>query len=282
MSRNNHQASTAAVELGHQLIAERTRSRPGKPKGYAKTQIPKNICSDRTLLDVEEGRKQTVKRGFVRDICAFYETRQDLIENLVKLADATYMDDWTEAYAGVVDKDGWLYQQREDRASRLTFHDSTAIPSMIQPRSYFEMILTTTRVSFEDTGVDWDKAIRFREARRSRWLKSKRPVLCLIGEAAFALNLGAEATEDLREHVLGLSKLPFVDIRVIPFAAGRYDVMGWEVSFLEFADGGEPVIRVASPRGAGFVSAHSNRGKFFSAGVGHARDLSIPVREFLQ
>ncbi|ADD42460.1 Scr1 family TA system antitoxin-like transcriptional regulator [Stackebrandtia nassauensis] len=282
MSSDANPASTAAVELGLQLKAERNRERPGKPKGYSKREIPRNICSDRTLLDIEEGRKRVVKRGFVRDICAFYKTDRVLIEHLVKLADATYMDDWTDAYAGVIDKDGWLYLQREERASRAVFHDSTAIPSLIQPRSYVEVILRTTKVSYDDAEAEWDQTIRFREARRSRWLKSRRSIVCLIGEAAFAVDLGAQANDELRQHVLELSTLPFADIRVIPFAAGRYDLMGWEVNVLEFGEGEEPFIRVASPRGAGFVSAHSHRGKFFRGGVGHARDLSVPVREFFK
>lgn len=279
MSSDAKLASTAALELGLQLKAERNRERPGKPKGYSKREIPRNICSDRTLLDIEEGRKRVVKRGFVRDICAFYQTDRALIEHLVKLADATYMDDWTDAYAAVVDKDAWLYQQREDRASKLTFHDSISLPSLIQPESYIDMIERTTRIS--DDEPDYEQAKRFRASRQKRWIESKRPMTCLIGEAAFALELGSGVNEDVRRHVLEMARLPFADIRVIPFSAGRYDLIGWEISILEFADGQEPVIRTRPARGAGFVPVNGAKGKFFMGAIKHARELSIPAREHL-
>lgn len=281
MSGNSRNPSTPAIELGLQLKAERIRARPGRPRGYAKTEIPRNIVTDRTLLDIEEGRKRTVKRGFVRDICAFYQTAADLIENLVDLADATYMDDWTAAYSGAVDQNDWLYQQREDRATTLMFHDSTFIPSILHPRSYVEMIRRTTKINFDQEDIDWDQALRFREDRQQRWIKSRRHTICLIGEMAFQIDLGGGAGEDLRRHVLKLAQLPFADIRVIPFVAGRYDLMGWEVSLLEFSNGEEPVVRVKSPRGSGFLAVNSGKGRYFRQGFDLAKEISIPVKEHL-
>lgn len=281
MSGNSRNPSTPAIELGLQLKAERRRARQGRPRGYAKTEIPKNIVTDRTLLDIEEGRKRTVKRGFVRDICAFYQTAPDLIENLVSLADATYMDDWTAAYSGAVDKDGWLYLQREDRATTLMFHNSTSIPSILQPPSYVEMIRRTTKVNFGQGDIDWDQARRFRESRQRRWIESRRRTVCLIGETAFRVDIGDGASEELRRHVLKLAQLPFADIRVIPYAAGRYDLMGWEVSLLEFGNGEEPIVRVESPRGAGLFAANSGKGPFFRQAFDLAKEFSIPVKEHL-
>ncbi|GAA4909289.1 hypothetical protein LX16_2908 [Stackebrandtia albiflava] len=269
------------MELGLQLKTERERSRPGLPRGYSKAEIPRNIISGRTLLDIEQGRKRTVRRGLVRDICAFYQTDAVLIENLVTLADATYMDDWTDAYSGAVDRDGWLYQQREDRAARLKFHDSNFIPSLIQPESYIEMIRRTTRVNFDQPAIDWHHASRFRIDRQERWLRSQRPMTCLIGEMAFAVDLGEAASKDLRNRMLQSAALPFTDIRVVPFHAGRYDLMGWELNLLEFTNGDEPLIQIKSARGSGFLPVRSHRATFFMQAFSDAWDMSIPVEEFL-
>jgi len=280
-SRGVRPGSTPVVELGLQLKAERERARPGRPRGYAKSEIPKNIITDRTLLNIEEGRNRTVKRGFVRDICAFYQTGPELIENLVQLADATYMDEWTDAYAAVVDKDAWLYQQREDRASDLRFHDSNFIPSMVQPPSYLGMIRSTTRINVEQPEIDWDQAHQFRSDRQQRWRKSERRTTCLIGETAFLVDLGAAVNDELRGWMLELAQLPFVDIRVVPFSSGRYDLMGWELNMLEFENGDEPLIRARSARGSGFIPVNSHRGRFFRQSFDHALELSIPVEEYL-
>lgn len=280
MTGNGRLPSTPAVELGLQLKAERERPRPGRPKGFRKADVPRDILSSRTLLDIEEGRKRKVTRGMVLDLCNFYETDRQLGNRLVNLASATYTDDWTASYAGAVDKDGWLYQQREDRAARLLFHDSNFIPSIIQPQSYIEMIARTTTVP-EMPDINWRNDLAYRLNRTKRWIHSRRPMTCLIGEAAFALNMGEDASTDLRGYVLELAQLPFADIRVIPFARGRYDLMGWEVSFLKFAHGEESVFRAKSPRDAGFVTINSQRGKFFGSAFQHAAELSMPAKEYL-
>ncbi|ADD43964.1 hypothetical protein Snas_4317 [Stackebrandtia nassauensis DSM 44728] len=231
------------------------------------------------MFDIEKGRKSKVTRGMVRDLCAFYETDRALVERLVTLARATYMDDWTDSYAGAVDKDDWLYQNREDRAAKLMFHDSVFIPSLIQPASYVDMMERTTKATVDK--LDYEQAKQFRMNRQERWIASRRPMTCLIGEAAFSLKLGDGVDEDVRSHVLKLARLPFAEIRVIPFAAGRYDLLGWEVNLLEFGSGEEPVIRARTARGGGFVSATSRRGRFFREAFPLATEVSVPVKEYL-
>lgn len=217
----------------------------------------------------------------VMDLCNFYETDRQLTNRLVSLATATYMDDWTDSYAGAVDKDGWLYQQREDRATALFFHDSNFIPSIVQPQSYIEMIARTTKVP-EMPDINWQNDLAYRLNRTKRWIHSKRPMTCLIGEAAFALHMDESVRNDLRSYVLKLARLPFANIRVIPFSRGRYDLMGWEVSLLKFVHGEESVLRAKSARGAGFVTANSQRGKFFRGAFKHAAEISITAKEYLR
>ncbi|TWJ14543.1 hypothetical protein LX16_0228 [Stackebrandtia albiflava] len=280
MTSNRGRSTTPAIELGLQLRTERLRPRPGKPRGYSKEEVPRHIASSRTILDIENGRKRTVKSGTVRDLCAFYRSDPDLIEHLALLAQATREDDWTNAYGSVVDRDSWLYHQLEDRAARLKFHDSTSIPSLIQPKSYVEMIRDTTVVNLELTETDWEKAIQYRLDRRARWLASKRPMTCLIGEAAIAMHLNNDAKRELRQTMLELARLPFADVRLIPFSAGRYDLLGWELNLLEFDNGEEPIIRTRTARGAGFIAADSPTGNVIRRAFAQAARMSIPVEEY--
>lgn len=268
------------MELARQLISERTRPRPRLPKGYEKTAIPRDICSPKTLSRLESGRYRGVNLGTVLKLLRFYQTPHDLADHIALLAEASKANDWCSHYASVLDDGRWFYQQCEDNASYLAFHSPLAFPSLIQGRAYYQMIRETTRFNGEGE-IDWEENLEFRMERRERWIESERPAQLLIGEAAFAINLGPgrdEILADLRK----IAGLPFADVRVIPFSVGRYELQSWELKLLEYDDGEETVIYVESPRGSGFVPADSPRGKFFIGTNKLASGHSIALEDFLK
>ncbi|GAB3998607.1 hypothetical protein GCM10029992_24880 [Glycomyces albus] len=235
------------MELARQLISERTRPRDGWPKGYEKTEIPRDICSSKTLSRLESGRYRGLKLGTVLALCNFYRTPPDLADHLANLVKAARARDWCSHYASALDDNGWFYQQCEDNASYLAFHSSARIPSLIQGPAYYRRIRDTTNVDF-DEAPDWERGLEFRRERRKRWIESERPALFLIGEATLAVDLGPEKEEilaDLHE----IAALPFADVRIIPFSAGPYELQAWTLRLLEYDAGEETIINVESPGG---------------------------------
>jgi len=118
-------------ELGRQLEAERIRPRPRLPKGYAKTDVPTDICSAKTLGRMESGRYRGVKVGTVLNLCRFYRTPPDQTDHIARLAEASRARDWCSVYSNVVEDRGWFLQQCEDAASYMCFHSGSNIPSLI-------------------------------------------------------------------------------------------------------------------------------------------------------
>lgn len=268
------------MELARQLTSERTRPRPRLPKGYEKTAIPRDICSPKTLSRLESGRYRGVNLGTVLKLLRFYQTPHELADHIALLAEASKASDWCKHYASVLDEGGWFYQQCEDNASYLAFHSFSLLPSLIQGPAYYRMIRDTTKINFDEV-PDWDRGIEFRRERRERWIKSERPALFLLGEAALSINLGPEKDEilaDLRK----IAALPFADVRVVPFSAGRYELQPWELNLLENEGGEETVIYVEAPRGSGFVPVDSTRGKFFTGALKVASSYSLALEDFLR
>ncbi|WP_100444498.1 Scr1 family TA system antitoxin-like transcriptional regulator [Glycomyces xiaoerkulensis] len=268
------------MELARQLLSERTRPRPRLPKGYEKTAIPRDICSPKTLSRLESGRYRGVKLGTVLALLNFYQTPHDLVDRIATLTKAARANDWCNHYASVLDDGGWFYQQCEDNASYLAFHSYSVFPSLLQGPAYYRMIRDTTKNNFEGE-IDWDQGLEFRMERRERWIESERPALMLMGEAALRIDLGPEGDEilaDLRK----VADLPFVDVRVIPYSAGRYDLQPWTLKLLEYEGGEETVVYVEAPRGSGFVPVDSTRGKFFTSGLKVASGHSIDLEDFLK
>jgi hypothetical protein len=60
------------MELARQLVSERTRPRQYRPHGYQKTEIPRDICSTKTLSRLESGRYRGVNLGTVLKLLRFY------------------------------------------------------------------------------------------------------------------------------------------------------------------------------------------------------------------
>jgi hypothetical protein len=268
------------MELARQLVSERTRPRQHLPKGYQKTDIPRDICSTKTLSRLESGRYRGVNLGTVLKLLRFYQTPYEKADHIARLAEASKAHDWCAHYAAVLEDRDWFYQQCEDSASYMLFHSFSAFPSLIQGRAYYRMLRDTTRIAIEGE-FDWEEGEEFRMDRRERWIESERPAQILIGEAAFRIDLGPTKDEilaDLRE----VAVLPFADVRVIPFRAGRYELQPWTLKLLEYDDGEEAVINVESPRGSGFVPSDSLRGKFFTGAAKLASGMSISSEDFLQ
>jgi hypothetical protein len=268
------------MELARQLVTERTRPRPRLPKGYQKTEIPRDICSSKTLGRLESGRYRGINLGTVLKLLRFYQTPYEQADHIARLAEASKAHDWCSHYASVLEDRNWFYQQCEDSASYMLFHSFSVLPSLIQGRAYYRMLRDTTRIAMEGQ-FDWEEGEDFRMDRRERWIESERPAQILIGEIALTINLGPKKESimtDLRE----IAALPFADVRVIPSEAGRYELQTWTLNLLEYDDGEETVINVESPRGSGFVPFDSSRGKFFTGAAKLASGMSIALEDFLQ
>jgi hypothetical protein len=268
------------MELARQLVSERTRPRPRLAKGYQKTEIPRDICSPKTLGRLESGRYRGINIGTVLKLLRFYQTPYEQADHIARLAEASKAHDWCSHYASVLEDRDWFYQQCEDSASYMVFHSCSALPSLAQGPAYYRMIRNTTRIAIEGE-FDWEEGQEFRMARRERWIASERPAQILVGEAALRIDLGPDKEEILAD-LRHIAALPFADVRIIPFSAGRYELQPWSLKLLEYDDGEETVINVESPRGSGFVPFDSSRGKFFTGAARLASGMSIPLEDFLQ
>lgn len=275
------ESTTPVRELGYQLRKERKRARPSRPKGYRVSDIPRDICAERTLRDLEAGRKPRVKSGMVSDLCEFYGTDVDLMRELRALAKATQVDRWTDYYSSAIDNRYWLFLQREARADRIKTHDTNFVSTLLQHEAYIDAVQQSIRIPWEKDDLDFTVAKQLRLERQQRWRKARTRTTAIIGEAALLLNMGDSVMEAQKVHLLELAELPHVDIRITPLSAGRHDVHGTEFGILDFNDDNENVIYVAGPYAGRYVPPTSRVGQFFVSCFDVVTDISIPVKEFL-
>ncbi|WP_335989981.1 Scr1 family TA system antitoxin-like transcriptional regulator [Glycomyces sp. MUSA5-2] len=284
MTANETSASTA-ISTPHAVIAEileqeRTKPRPGKPKGLSKADIPSDVCSRTTYNMLIKGTYPKVNPSMIRDLMDdIFHSDPELIREVRELARATHEERWWEAYRSGIADNSWLAIQREERASRIVSHTNNFVPVLAQSVEFLSALFDSLKKTVKEHDVDLDAAYQLRLGRLERWEDSEQPLTCVIGEAGLRIDLGVDVREAQMRHLLKLHELPHVEIFVVPFSAGRYSVLQYEFSILEFDDGPESLIRVAglSER---YLTPDSRHGRFFRDGITEAKNMAISIKEY--
>ncbi|MEU4313541.1 helix-turn-helix transcriptional regulator [Nocardia sp. NPDC024068] len=174
---------------------------------------------------LEEGQPVRISTAQFRDLLEFYgadgEARDEVLGLLqeVKAAKGDPSRGWWRAYADVVNPHFDHFMSLEQACSRMTAFQLTLLPGLLQAPAYRRWIVTTTDPAMPSADVERQLELTARRQRR-------------IGEAAnFSLNVvlseavlrhqvgGPETMRDQLEHLVSVSKLPNVSLRVIPFGA---------------------------------------------------------------
>jgi hypothetical protein len=182
-------------------------------------------------------------------------SRLENAESQLKESEAAVLDErWNTGglfgvllwYARLGHDPNWnkTYLAFEQRASEIRMYDGQLIPAFFQTPEYARALLVAGR------WTPLEKAVEDRMARKVILHRGDAPeVWVLIGETVLApLVGGAEVMRGQLAHLLELSELPNVILRVVPNSAGANEgldgpfkiikVKDGEVGFLEAPNGG--------------------------------------------
>ncbi|MEU2613090.1 helix-turn-helix transcriptional regulator [Micromonospora sp. NPDC007271] len=179
-------------------------------------------CSRQKVWRIETGL--CAVRGLdVRAMCELYAATPELAGALVALAGETRAKGWWHSYGDTVPDWFELYVGLESAACRLREHDDALVPGLLQTRGY------ATAVCQHRPGLTGDERERLVEVRLQRQILLRRRLPppprfdVMLSEAVLLRGVGGPATmaEQLR-HLVEVSRLPHVSIRVLPLAAGLH------------------------------------------------------------
>ncbi len=180
-------------------------------------------CSRQKVWRIESGLGP-VRSLDVKVMCQLYDVSPDLATVLSGLAAETKAKGWWHAYGDAIPDWFEPYIGFEATASRLRFHNDTMLSGILQARSYARGVYQH-RTDISDEKLERQVDVRLRRQRiLTRRLPSPPRVDVVLSEAALLRTVGSPETmaEQLR-HLLELSELPHVSIRVLPLAAGLHD-----------------------------------------------------------
>jgi transcriptional regulator with XRE-family HTH domain len=179
-------------------------------------------CSRQKVWRIETGLGAV--RGLdVRAMCDLYGATPELTTALTGLATETKAKGWWHSYGDAIPEWFEMYVGLESAARRLREHDDTLIPGLLQTRGY------ALGVYQNRSGMADDERERLVEVRLQRQTLLRRRLPAppqfdsVLSEAVLLRVVGDSATmADQLRHLLDMSRLPNVSIRVLPLHTGLH------------------------------------------------------------
>ncbi|MEU4712082.1 helix-turn-helix transcriptional regulator [Micromonospora purpureochromogenes] len=157
----------------------------------------------------------------VKAMCELYHVSAEMTEAMRGLAAETKSKGWWHAYGDAVPSWFELYVGLEAAASRLRGYDESLIPGILQTKEYAHSLYRLGRTLSDE---ERERAVQVRLQRQAllmRRLPAAPRLESVLSEAVLRRTVGGPAVMTVQlDHLLKLSELPNVSVKVLPLAAG--------------------------------------------------------------
>ncbi|WP_327150349.1 helix-turn-helix domain-containing protein [Nocardia sp. NBC_01329] len=198
---------------------------------------------------LEEGQPVRISTAQFRDLLEFYgagdEVRDEVLGLVqeVKVAKGDPSRGWWRTYADVVNPHFDHFMSLEQACSQLTAFQLTLLPGLLQSPSYRRWIVTMTNPTMATVDVERQLELTARRQRRLHEVPDFS-LNVAVSEAVLRHQVGGpEVMREQLQHLMCVSELPNVSLRVIPFDAGpHFGLVVQSFTLFEF-----PSLRAGHP-----------------------------------
>ncbi|MEV2277162.1 helix-turn-helix transcriptional regulator [Nocardiopsis sp. NPDC049922] len=173
-------------------------------------------------------------------------------DGLLKLGESVWQSGWWDGYADVSDEFidfVWL----EERATEHWLFDSTTIPGILQTRAYAETIIRTAE--FDGSAERVKRGVELRLERQKLLNRAEPPrIRAALDEAVLRRRVGSAAI--MREqlaHLVECSRLPTVNVRVLPFTVGAHESPTGAFKYYVMDEPYPDLVYAETPKGAVYI-----------------------------
>ncbi|WP_406103758.1 helix-turn-helix domain-containing protein [Micromonospora globbae] len=158
----------------------------------------------------------------VKAMCELYGVSAEMTEAMKGLAAETKSKGWWHAYGDAVPSWFELYVGLESAAAYLRRYDESLIPGLFQTRQYAQAVYRLDRPQAEEEDRERAVEVRLqRQALLTRRLPAPPKVTQVLSEAVLRRAVGGAGIMRAQlDHLITMSDLPNVTIRVLPLSAG--------------------------------------------------------------
>jgi transcriptional regulator with XRE-family HTH domain len=177
----------------------------------------------------------------VQAMCQIYGAAPDLTEALMGLAKETKARGWWHSFGDVIPEGFDVYIGLEEATASISWYESELVPGLLQTEPYARAIITADNPRVDAGEID--RRVHVRMARQTLLTRvTAAPELQIVlNEAILRRPVGgADIMSAQLDRLLDASKLPNVDLRIIPFGTGLHPgVMSGPFEILRFPVNGD-------------------------------------------
>jgi transcriptional regulator with XRE-family HTH domain len=267
--------SVVRRQLGRRL--RRLRDTAGKT---AEDVSITGVASRAKLWRIESGRV-VVSMGDVLALARVYGADNEVVDELVQLAEATTGSGYLEDFGASVSDSLGLYAELEAAAAAIADYQSEMVHGLLQTTEYIRAVMRADPALPEQV-VDQRVAFRLRRQRAFFDRPGPTRMDAVVTAGALAVQVGSAAVmEAQREHLRVLATRDGVSIRVLPFENGLLPAMRGPFTVLDFDDPDDPsLVYIENLIGSRYIERAVHIARFREA-FRQMQAHAVPVREYL-
>lgn len=195
--------------------------------------------SEAKIWRIETGQT-SLRSHDVETMGRVYGAGSDLTLALMALAKETKAKGWWHSYGDVIP--AWLdvYISLEEAATALSIYESELVPGLLQTDDYAAVLFRLDHPELSD--VEVERRVQLRIERQALLTRVTDPpgIGVVLNESVVRRPIGGQKImADQLDHLLEVSELPNVAVRVMPFARGmHHGVTSGPFTMLEFSING--------------------------------------------
>ncbi|WP_280459716.1 helix-turn-helix domain-containing protein [Nocardia carnea] len=177
---------------------------------------------------LEEGQPVRISTAQFRELLAFYEADDEVRDEVlgllleVKAATGDPSRGWWRDYADVVNPQFDHYMSLEQACSQMTAFQLTLLPGLLQTLPYRRWIVTQTHNAILDVDIERRLELTARRQRRIQDVPGFS-LSVMLAESALRHQVGGrEVMSEQLRHLVNMSQIPNVSLRVVPFDTGPH------------------------------------------------------------
>jgi transcriptional regulator with XRE-family HTH domain len=239
------------------------------------------VASRTKMWRIEHGQV-AVRMGDVLALARLYDADNAVVDQLLRLAEATKSNGYVEYVRGAAQETVWIYADLEASAAAATDFNSELVPGLLQAEEYIRAIMyDDPRLNPEDA----EKRIAFRRHRQRAFFERPRPgrVDAVITAGALNLEVGSPAVmEAQRGHLRVLASGAGASIRVLPADNGLHPRMTGPFTIFDFDDPDDPPVACVENVVETRYFDRTDHVAQFRAEFAQVRAQAVPIQDYLQ
>lgn len=200
--------------------------------------------SSQTLWRLENGQVSQIKKMVIRALCDTYQAVDEDRRALLWLADEARKTGWWQSYRDAIFTNVDLLIGLEQAAKRVTSFQLTLLPGLLQTADYRRAVTRANVPPLTDEEIDRHIELLTKRQERLGENRQQFTFRAILSEATLRHHIGGNAVMATQlRHILRLSQLSNVSIRIIPLAGGAHlGLDAGQFVLLEFPEHVNPAL----------------------------------------